>query len=285
VILLDLSQTLHAAIGVAAHQEEAVSFDEDFVRYLVLNILRANKVKFEQEFGKLIICCDGSNVWRKKYFPYYKANRTKGKEESLVDWDEIYKAFNTIREELKEHFPYPVIHVDGCEGDDVIAILCQNYPDEKIKILSSDKDFVQLQINPSVTQYSPTMKTDIINANPIRQLRKLVLKGDGSDGVPSVFCADNYLVMREKGQRSKPISEKMIDESLESLEAFLTKYDIHERYIRNKTLIDLSQIPAHCSETVLSEYQAQLQKPKKNVLSYLIQKKQRVLSERVHDFA
>lgn len=285
MILIDLSQTLHAAIAVDFVQDENSELSEDRVRFIVLNIIRANKVKFEKEFGKVVICCDASNSWRKDVFPYYKFKRAEGKEESLIDWSVVYKSFNLIREEIKEYFSYPVIHVDRCEGDDIIAILCQNFPDEKIKILSSDKDFVQLHTNPNVTQYSPTMKSDITNIDPVRQLRKLVLKGDGSDGVPSVFSNDNYLAIREKGERSKSISEKMITESIEDLDEFLTKYDIKRNYLRNEQLIDLSKIPQELTEAVLQEYKNQLEKPKKMLLPYLIKNKQKMLLERIADFA
>lgn len=285
MILVDLSQTLHAAIAIEFTQDDNSYFSEDRVRFITLNIIRANKVKFEKEFGKVVICCDAPAIWRRKVFPYYKFKRVESKEESLIDWGLVYKSFNLIREEIKEHFVFPVIHVDGCEGDDVIAIMCQNFPDEKIKILSSDKDFVQLHTNPNVSQYSPTMKSDVTNIDPVRQLRKLVLKGDKSDGVPSVFSNDNYLAVREKGDRSKSISEKMITESFEDLEEFLTKYDVKRNYLRNEQLIDLSKIPQEFTEIVLNEYRNQLEKPKKTLLPYFVKNKQKMLLERVNDFA
>ena len=276
---------MHAVIAVDFHQNENKDFDENSVRYLILNTIRANKVKFEKEFGQLVICCDAGNVWRRDVFPYYKFRRSENKKESLIDWNTIYKSFNKITEELKEHFSFPVVHVDKCEGDDVIATLCQSFPDEKFLILSGDKDFVQLHTNPNVTQYSPVLKTPVVSDDPVRQLRTLVLKGDIGDGCPSVFSADNYLAIREKGQRSKPISEKMITESLDDLDAFLNKYDVRRNFERNEQLIDLSKIPDECRSNILEEFRIQRSKPKKNVLPYLINHKQRVLSEKVADFA
>ena len=71
-----------------------------------------------------------------------------------MDWSSIFNSLNKIREELKEFFPYKVIQVETAEADDIIATLVMNREEklngvvseqEPILILSSDKDFVQLQ--------------------------------------------------------------------------------------------------------------------------------------------
>ena len=60
---------------------------------------------------------------------------------------------NQIR--FKENLPYKMIEVYGAEADDIIATLCKHFQDEKIMIVSGDKDFIQLQTYPNVKQYSP----------------------------------------------------------------------------------------------------------------------------------
>ena len=39
-----------------------VIVDEDMLRHTILNSLRSFKVKFGQQYGELVICCDGYNV-------------------------------------------------------------------------------------------------------------------------------------------------------------------------------------------------------------------------------
>ena len=45
--------------------------------------------------------------------------------------------------------------------DDIIATLCKHFQDEKIMIVSGDKDFIQLQTYPNVKQYSPILKKHV----------------------------------------------------------------------------------------------------------------------------
>ena len=57
-------------------------------------------------------------------------------------------------EEIKENFPWKMMQVEGCEFDDIIAVLTKHYaPHEEVIIISGDKDFQQLQKYPSVTQW------------------------------------------------------------------------------------------------------------------------------------
>ena len=53
------------------------------------------------------------------------------------------------RDEIREYLPYKAIHLDGVEADDVIGTLTMRTQefgqDEPIMIVSSDKDFIQLQ--------------------------------------------------------------------------------------------------------------------------------------------
>jgi len=76
---------------------------------------------------------------------------------SGFDWHAIFEALNQIKQELDEHFPYPVIEVDGAEADDVIASLVfwsqendliqfgLDFESQPVLILSGDHDFAQLQ--------------------------------------------------------------------------------------------------------------------------------------------
>jgi 5'-3' exonuclease len=134
-------------------QHTDAKLDENMLRHFILNTIRSLVVKFKDEYGELVIACDNTNVWRKKLFPYYKANRKKAKEKSDMDWNAIFQSLNKIRSEMKEFFPYRTVDVGSCEADDIIGTLCFKFGEqintgEKILILSADKDFILLQREP-----------------------------------------------------------------------------------------------------------------------------------------
>ena len=123
-----------------------------------------------------------------------------------------------IREEIAENFPYKVIHIDGCEADDIIGTIVTMNPDpnndfnpEKIMIVSSDRDFLQLQKYKFVRQYSPLLKKELVEKNPRLYLQTHIIKGDKGDGVPNIFSDDNVFV---EGFRQTPVSQKKIEINL-----------------------------------------------------------------------
>ena len=150
MILVDFSQVFIGNVFHATRGGEELS--EGLVRHMVLNNIRHYRNDFGQEYGQVVLCCDGRHVWRKDVFPYYKASRKRHKIESPLDWGTLYDCLNTIRDEIRDTFPYPVIHLDRIEADDIIAVLCRNHFKEhresdntpEVIIISSDKDFVQL---------------------------------------------------------------------------------------------------------------------------------------------
>ncbi len=134
ILLIDLHQIFFANLMIP---KPGVNLDENFFRHLVLNSIRYNRIKFK-EYEETVIATD-SWSWRRNVFPYYKANRKLAKDNSGHDWKAIHESLNKIREEIKTHFPYKVIHVDGAEADDIISWVCREKKDQKILILSGDK--------------------------------------------------------------------------------------------------------------------------------------------------
>jgi hypothetical protein len=267
--------------------------DVGMVRHMILNSIRANYVKYRKEYGELVIACDHTSNWRKEIFPYYKANRAKNRGESPFDWKAIYEAFDTVREELKENFPYRVIRVEGAEGDDIIGTLCEEFGTdvglvigEKILIISGDKDFGQLQKFDNVAQWDPVQKREIVVNDPTKQLCELIFRGDQGDGVPNILSDDNTLVMPDK--RQGVISKKRVDSWNKSwdLGTFANGLDenIRRNFSRNQQLIDLSFTPLRLKDEILYEYDSQAKKPKKDLINYFMKNKLRNLIEATGDF-
>ena len=85
--------------------------DVNIVRHFIINELRMYRSKFKEQYGEIIVVCDAGGNWRKDIYPEYKGKRTKGREESKVDWDKAYKSIGTVIDEIETELPYRVIRV------------------------------------------------------------------------------------------------------------------------------------------------------------------------------
>ncbi len=254
--------------------------EEGLVRHMILNTIRANIRKF-REYGEVVIACDGQTYWRREVFPFYKSNRKKNRDASGHDWQSIFDCMKKIREELKQHSPYKVIEATGAEADDIIGVLCRQYGDsEKIMILSSDKDFVQLQTNPNIKQYSPTLKKFIKTDDPIRQLNELIVRGDSGDGIPNILSADNSIA---DGIRQKPITKKFLDEVLVKAQGSMGDA-LSRNWDRNRQLIDLNMIPESVSKNILDTYMDTKPANKQQFMNYMIANRLKNLLEVIDEF-
>jgi len=270
------------------------TFDESLIRHMILNSLRMYRTRHKKEFGELVIAVDAPNNWRRKAFPQYKASRKKDRGTSTFDWNEAFRILNMVREEIKENFPYPVIHVDGCEADDVIGTLVTRFPDqnndfnpEKIMIVSSDRDFVQLQKYNYVRQYSPLLKKEIVEKNPRVYLQTHIIKGDKGDGVPNILSDDNVFV---EGFRQTPVTQKKIDNIIEDLEEgeLLYAASWYRNYCRNKKLIDLTETPEELRKQIINSFMdqdaASMWSKRSKVFPYLVAKRCNNLIDSVQEF-
>jgi hypothetical protein len=227
----------------------------------------------------LVICCDGKHSWRREFFPQYKAMRKSGREASSVNWSEVFEIFNQLKNEIKENFPYRVIHVDTAEADDVIGtlVLRKREEGEKTLIISSDKDFIQLQREKNVYQYSPTTKKFLNGVDPQEYLKEHILRGDKGDGIPNVLSDDNVIVDRI---RQTPITKKNLEVWMEGS---LPK-EHSERHERNTELIDLRYTPWHLQNTILEQKEQKPVGNRNKLPAYFKEHKLEVLSTHIRDF-
>ena len=257
--------------------------DESLVRHMILNTIRTYVKKFKAEFGtNIIIACDNKKYWRREIFPYYKANRKKSRESSGHDWNSIFDCLNKIRDELREHSPYKVIEVDTAEADDIIAVLSMRHSaTQKVMILSSDKDFAQLQKYPNVEQYSPILKKFIKEPLPSAQLKQLVIRGDKSDGIPNILSKDDVFV---EGVRQKPITEaKIINWMNQKPEEFCTE-EMLRNYNRNEILIDLTRIPENLKQNIIDTYESSKGRTRQEFMNYMVANRLKNLIEVIDEF-
>ena len=289
MILLDYSQVCVAAIlAFSADIKKGSDNDKkDLIRHVALNSIKSYKKKYGKEYGQMVIACDGRNYWRKEFFANYKGLRKKAREESDLNWGLIFDTLSEIREDLKEHFKYKVIHVDRCEADDVIAILTESTQEfgkfEPVMIVSSDKDFKQLHVNDNVKQFSPMLKMQVtVNKKELKAwMVEHIVKGDAGDGIPNILSKDDVFMI---GERQKSVSSKRLEEFIErGIDACRTDEE-RRNWQRNIQLVDFKYIPEDIKETVMQAFEVPPKGSKSAIMNYLIKNRCRNLLNEIEEF-
>jgi len=296
MILVDYSQV--ALSNILSFQRELKGSESEvknLIRHVTLSTLKSYKKKYGKEYGELVICCDGRKYWRREFFPNYKANRKKARDNSDLDWTLIFDTLSQIRDEIKENFPYKVLHLERAEADDIVAVLakwCQTNAlvqqglveePQKILVVSSDGDFIQLQKYDNVTQWSPIQKK-YVKATKKELHEKTIthIVKAGDDGIPNILSNDDVFI---KGERQKPVSAKRLQEFIEN--GFIACKNDEERrnWHRNQTLVDFEFIPEDVSKEIINTYSNyKTTADKMTIMNYLIANKCRLLLDELEDF-
>ena len=282
MILIDLNQVLISNLMAQTRGKSDVKPNKDMIRHMVLNSLRGFNIKFKDEYGQMVLCSDAGDPWRREIFPNYKHGRRKSRVEGPFDWDNIFQIITEIKNEIRDNFPYVVMYVENCEADDIIATLVKQQTETKYLIISGDKDFIQLQHYGNVYQFSPLLKGYIgEQEDPIQFLKEQIIKGDRSDGVPNILSDDDIFL---RDERQKPINKKRMTEFSNIERNATIETEIKKNYFRNKTLIDLSQIPEHIEKRIINSFKDYEVKSRTLLLPYFIENKLKSLIENINDF-
>ena len=281
MILVDLNQVLISNLMAQTRGKSDIKPNKEMVRYMVINSLRGINLKFKNAWGKMVLCADAANPWRRDIYPNYKHARRQGRIDSSTDWDNIFNVISEIKEEIKENFPYKILHVEKAEADDIIATLINYKTDDMFLIISGDKDFIQLQIHPYVKQYSPILKKYIgEDVNPTKFLHEQIIKGDRSDGIPNILSPDDIFLTKEK---QRPINKKRLEE-WSKIDNIPLGSETKKFYDRNKQLIDLNCIPEDIQKSIINTYNNYTVPSKSKLLPYFIKHKLKSLMENIGDF-
>ena len=207
-----------------------------------------------------VICKDSrlTKSFRYSLYPEYKLTRKlqrskRGQYKIGPVFDELYT--NVFPSIFDEHTIQLV--VDGAEGDDVIASLARSQrigeEYEKIILISSDRDFLQLQIDRPVTQYDgngelvvPKIKrgSEVINITPQQALMIKIISGDSSDNIKPI-----------RPRIGEVTALKLITEKMDEFKKMLSENpEIGERMVLNSKLIDFKSIPKTISDSIVNEF-------------------------------
>jgi len=297
MIILDYSQVamsnifqFQSELKKNANNPEAVNI----IRHAILTGIKMYKKKYTNEYGEMVIACDGKQYWRKNIFPYYKAGRKKTREASDLDWKLIFDTISQIRDDLAEHFPYRVVHLEHVEADDIIAVVCKwsqsnglvdrgMFEDKQpIMIVSSDGDFKQLHKYDNVKQYSPIQKKMVQCDDPVAYLAQHIAKA-GDDGIPNCLSKDDVLVT--EGVRQTKMTAGRLAEFVEEGRKACRTEEEQRNWDRNKALIDLSCIPSNVENNIVEAYIRQEPKgDKMSIYNYLVSHRCRLLLDHIEEF-
>ena len=198
----------------------------------VMSFLRIlGSILLKKDFNYCVVCFDGkgSGVLRWELYEDYKANRGKdyeGYDPNMTEYERKIREFQkrtiayysnkrqiTKKEqdekekeikafELQKYLIKSILEelcirqyeYENTEGDDIIAYYVKNKkPNEKIVIVSSDKDLTQL-ISDTVIVYNPRIKDFITKDNSVEKIGithenvvlEKILCGDASDNIKGV---------------------------------------------------------------------------------------------------
>lgn len=286
MILIDLNQVLLSGTMAQIASQKNIKLEEGLIRHMILNVLRTHIRNFRKDYGEVVLCCDNRKYWRKEFFPFYKAGRKKSREKSDLDWHMIFDMLAKFKVELKENFPYKVIDVEGAEADDIIGTLAPRHVmHEDVLIISSDGDFLQLQMyngrsQYKIKQYNPAQKKYIVSVDPLKELKEKIIGGDKGDGIPNILSSSDTFV---REIRQTPITKNKMEKYLKE---DIIEYDTTAAtgYSRNATLIDLRNIPNDISEKIINTYEDTKPASRQKILNYFIENKLKNLMDVIEEF-
>jgi len=198
----------------------------------------------------------GGSTRRKSLYPNYKANR------AVKTKFNRYEEFASLQDEqqsMKQQFgrmieylqtlPITTMAIDQIEADDAIAYIANEIftePDNRVTIVSTDRDFLQL-VNERITVWSPVKKImytpavmrEEFGLDSKNYLLYRALTGDKSDNIPGINGVGLKTMLKQFPIMTEN-AEVSVESFVEYAETVDKKYKIHETVAQNKELIELN---------------------------------------------
>lgn len=212
----------------------------------------------------------GGSVRRRKLFPNYKGNRRNS-----INFNRTYHFKSSNEEEknmarqlsrLMEYvqcMPVSIVSIDNIEADDAISYISKNLynkNENKIIIMSSDKDFLQL-VDDRIQVWSPTKKimydkNKILNEYGIYHENFIyyrILDGDKSDNIPGINGIGLKIIKKHFNFLSDTHKIKL-DDIYVKCEINKSKYKILNTILENKQQLELNYKLMQLSDVDISSH-------------------------------
>lgn len=226
---------------------ENITFVDKFRKTFVENLEQIpKKLKIHKDDVTPILIvgkdCKRENIWRNELFSKYKANRTNSKEDGFMGGPFFKMAYE--EELFQKGGAKAILKHPRLEADDCIAIsvkyLLNKYPKCKIYIITSDHDYLQLNVE-NVNLYTLTYKnlSECKTSTGIAEddLKIKILMGDVSDNIPSVFPKCGFKTAQKCIEDEEFLKKKMANN-----EAYYKQYELNEK------LVSFDKIPIELVE-------------------------------------
>ena len=230
---------------------ENPKFVEKFRKTFVDNLeLIPKKLKIHKEPIKPILIigkdCKRDNIWRNDIFKDYKANRANGPEDGFMGGPFFKMAYE--EELFQKGGAKLILKHPRLEADDCIALsvkyLLNKYPLCKIYIITSDRDYLQLNTD-NVDLFTLTYKNladgKTATGNAKDDLNIKILMGDTSDNIPSVFPKCGLKTAQKCIEDEEFFKKKMADNPV-----------YYEQYRLNEQLVNFDKIPSNYVEEFMA---------------------------------
>lgn len=226
-------------------------FVEKFKKTFVENLEQIpKKLKIHKEPIKPILIvgkdCKRENIWRNDIFKDYKANRANGQEDGFMGGPFFKMAYED--ELFQKGGAKTILKHPRLEADDCIAIavkyLLNKYPACKIYIITSDRDYLQLNAH-NVDLFTLTYKNladgKTSTGNAANDLKIKIIMGDTSDNIPSVFPKCGLKTAIKCIEDEEFFKKKMANNK-----------EYYNQYILNENLVNFDKIPQNYVEEFMS---------------------------------
>lgn len=221
IIVLDWSIFLHRAVFASKFNRNVPPTYTHCS--MILSALRKIGVRPED---KIIVALDDKKNWRKELDSAYKADRKEKKEESGLDWQEMYRQFAELEQQIDMGTNWNLVRVNNCEADDIASVCCRHFNKEDVVLVSYDEDWQQLLIYPKVKIFS------------------ILKKYKSQKGA--------YLIPKPSFNPFKLIAKKIEKEKTDNLISPILSSDDYEK---RKMLVDLLHLPPSVEYAILESLQ------------------------------
>lgn len=211
-------------------------FVEKFRKTFVDNLEQIpKKLKIHKDPIKPILIvgkdCKREYIWRNDIFKDYKANRANGPEDGFMGGPFFKMAYE--EQLFQKGGAKAILKHPRLEADDCIALsvkfLLNKYPLCKIYIITSDRDYLQLNAE-NVDLFTLTYKNladgKTSTGNAQDDLKIKILMGDTSDNIPSVFPKCGLKTAQKCIEDEELFKKKMANN-----EAYYQQYRLNEQLV------------------------------------------------------
>lgn len=244
ILILDYHGLMYKIVFSAIKELPEDNYKFDFFKHQFLTYI-LNTIK-NQEPNKVIIAIDSKNSWRYSIYPNYKLNR-KARTWKLND-ELFYPMIEEYTEDIKNLLSTVCfLKCDGCEGDDIIAILTKYHTNDQVTIITGDSDMNQL-LSDNVKVFNIKNNEYVKCLNPKAELDVKILSGDTSDFIKPVRAGIGAVT-----------AGKILDEGWDGyyIKKGLNEADkvlIQENIKLNTQLIDFNFIPIEIKNRIIDTY-------------------------------